>query len=131
MESRRKDLLEWKKTHGLDFELFLLPNDHEAGTLEDLLESIINPENKPVMDCWESYEKGLSKIQLPWRKGMPLTTPAKKTKIYAYLEALLGKSKSQKDKIKEPNRDYTNRDHWNLDADALTELSAFLTKYLE
>lgn len=66
-----------------------------------------------VMDCWGDYETALKEIKLPWRKGEPLTIPAKKTKIYAYLEVLLGVSKSQKSKIKEPNRDYTDKRHWN------------------
>lgn len=41
---------------------------------------------------------------------------AKSIKIYGYLEALLGESKSQKELIKEANRNYENPQHWNLDA---------------
>ena len=52
------------------------------------------------MDCWENYEDSLRQVDLPWREGEPLTIPAKKTKIYAYLEVLLGTSKSQKERIK-------------------------------
>ncbi len=121
-----KEILKWKKDNNLDFELFLLPNNNSEGELEDLLENIINPENKAVMGCWENYEKSLKGITIPWRKGEPLTIPAKKTKIYAYLEALLGKSRSQKKLIKENNRDYLNKDHWNLDAKALKPLADFL-----
>lgn len=40
------------------------------------------------MDCWSDYEKSLAEIKLPWKQGEPLTIPAKKTKIYAYLEVL-------------------------------------------
>ena len=82
------------------------------------------------MDCWSDYEKALAEIKLPWKQGESLTIPAKKTKIYAYLEVLLGTSKSQKEKIKEPNREYTNKNHWNLDADALNELINFLKRHL-
>lgn len=125
-EKRKGDLLAWKEQHSVAFELFLFPNNKSIGELEDLLEQIINPENQPVMDCWGDYEKSLEKIELPWRKGEPLTIPAKKTKIYAYLEVLLGASKSQKSKIKDPNRDYTDKRHWNLEAGALKELIDFL-----
>ena len=52
VDSRRSELLSWKEEHGVDFELFLLPDNHNPGELGDLLESIINPENKPVLDCW-------------------------------------------------------------------------------
>ncbi len=129
-EHRRADLIAWKAKHNLDFELFLMPDNSSNGELEDLLERIIKEDNQPVMDCWTGYEKSLGQVILPWRNGTPLTTPAKKTKIYAYLEALLGKSKSQKKLIKESNRDYLNTDHWNLCADALVPLSNFLTSNL-
>lgn len=91
-EKRRKELLEWKNKVGVEFELFLFPDDKAAGELEDLLEQIINSDNRPVMNCWRMYEDSLKDIILPWKGGMPLTIPAKKTKIYAYLEVLLGDS---------------------------------------
>ena len=131
VDSRRSELLSWKEEHGVDFELFLLPDNHNPGELEDLLESIINPENKPVLDCWNDYEKSLGKVSIPWRDGVPLTIPAKKTKIYAYLESLLGKSRKQKELIKENKRDYTNENHWNLKAEAIEQLSSFLTQNLK
>ncbi|WP_071149788.1 DUF3226 domain-containing protein [Bacteroides ndongoniae] len=120
-EKRRKELLEWKNKVGVEFELFLFPDDKAAGELEDLLEQIINSDNRPVMNCWRMYEDSLKDIILPWKGGMPLTIPAKKTKIYAYLEVLLGDSKSEKKKIKEANRDYTNTNHWDLHSQKLWE----------
>ena len=56
-ETRRASILEWKKQNGLEFELFLLPNNQDKGELEDLLENIINPNNRPIMECCEHYEK--------------------------------------------------------------------------
>lgn len=53
-EKRRNEIMNWKSEYKLDFELFLFPDNHSSGELEDLLESIINPENQPVMDCWEN-----------------------------------------------------------------------------
>lgn len=47
-------------------------------------------------------------------------------KIYGYLEALLGETKSQKELIKEANRNYENPQHWNLDAEYLEPLKAFI-----
>lgn len=124
IDARRKDILDWKQEHDVEFELFLLPNNHDAGTLEDLLENIINPNNRPIFDCWEHYEQELVQIDIPGRTPPPLTTPAKKTKIYGYLEALL--EPKQKDFIKERNRNYENTQHWNLDAEYLEPLKAFL-----
>ena len=57
-------------------------------------------------------------------------TPAKKTKIYAYLETLLGKSRSQKELIKEKNRKYENPQHWNLDSEYLEPLKEFILNCL-
>ena len=51
---------------------------------------------------------------------------AKSTKIYGYLEALLGESKSQKELIKEANRNYENPQHWTLDSEYLEPLKQFL-----
>jgi hypothetical protein len=125
-EARRKELLAVKDQFGVEFELFLLPNDKDAGALEDLLENIINPDNQPVMDCWATYEGELEKVRIPTKTPPTLTIPAKKTKIYAYLETLLGKSRSQKKLIKDPYRNYENTQHWNLDAEYLEPLKEFL-----
>ncbi len=128
--ARRADILNWKQQNGLEFELFLLPNDKDAGALEDLLENIINPNNKPIFECWEEYEKELVKLDIPGRTPPPLTTPAKKTKIYGYLEALLGTTKEEKEMIKERSRKYDNTMHWNLDAEYLEPLKGFLERNL-
>ena len=129
-ETRRKELLAYKEEYGVEFELFLLPNNKDAGELENLLENIINPNNRPIFDCWENYEQELVKLDIPGRTPPPLTTPAKKTKIYGYLEALLGESKSQKKMIKESERKYENTRHWNLDAEYLKPLKEFLEMHL-
>ena len=130
IEARRAELLTIKEGFGVEFELFLLPNDKDAGALEDLLENIINPNNQPVMDCWQTYEGELANVRIPTKTPPTLTIPAKKTKIYAYLETLLGKSKSQKKLIKDANRNYENTQHWNLDAEYLEPLKEFLIKNL-
>ena len=130
IDTRRKELLEWKEKVGVNFELFLLPNDKDKGALEDLLENIINPNNQPIFDCWEDYEKALVELDISGRTPPPLTTPAKKTKIYGYLEALLGPTKDEKELIKERNRKYDNTMHWDLDAEYLGALREFLMRNL-
>ena len=108
-----------------------MPNNQDAGALEDLLENIINPDNQPVMDCWQTYEGELEKVRIPTKTPPTLTIPAKKTKIYAYLETLLGKTRTQKEQIKEKKRDYENALHWNLDAEYLEPLKVFLKYNIE
>lgn len=128
-EKRRTEISEYKTEYGLDFDLFLLPNNQSAGALEDLLENIINPNNQPIFDCWNDYEEELRQVTIPGREK-PLTTPAKKSKIYCYLETLHGTSKSQKKMIKDANRDYLKKEHWNLDAEYIKPLKEFLEKNL-
>lgn len=127
---RLNEINEWKKENNLEFELFLFPNNKSSGELEDLLENIINLNNKEIFECWDNYERELMSIDIPGRTPPPLTTPAKKTKIYGYLEALLSGSSKDKEKIKERNRDYTNSLHWNLNADYLEPLKTFLLSNL-
>lgn len=130
IENRRNEILRYKEKYGLEFELFLLPDNKSAGALEDLLENIINPANQPIFDCWDDYEEELKQVRILGRKE-PLTTPAKKSKIYCYLETLHGTSKSQKEKIKDANRDFLNKEHWNLDAEYIKPLKEFLEKHLK
>ena len=78
------------------------------------------------MDCWQTYEGELANVRIPTKTPPTLTIPAKKTKIYAYLETLLGTSKTQKKLIKDANRNYENTQHWNLDAEYLESLKGFL-----
>lgn len=126
--SRFNDLEQWSNENHVQMDIFLFPNNHDRGDLESLLEHGINPNNKPVFDCWNDYEKSLKKIKIPGR-NIPLTIPARKTKIYAYLEVLLGQSKKQKKLIKEMNRDYQNINHWDLNAPYLKDLKVFLAAY--
>lgn len=130
VEARRKELEAIKEQYNVNFELFLLPNNKDKGALEDMLEQIINPDNKCIFKCWDDYEKELLKQEISWRTPPPLTTPAKKTKIYGYLEALLGGSNTQKELIKEINRNYENTLHWSLDAEYLEPLKEFLNEHL-
>jgi hypothetical protein len=126
--ARRNEIAGWKQKYNLEFELFLFPDNSSDGALEDLLEKMINPENKPVFECWQQFENCL-----PTKTGCtknPLTIPAKKSKIYAYLEVLHGETHSEKERVKDPNRDFKNTAHWDLNATALNELKQFLLQHL-
>ena len=55
-ESRRAELLAIKEEFGVEFELFLLPNNKDVGALEDLLES------KSHLISFESQDYGMTEI---------------------------------------------------------------------
>lgn len=128
-EKRREEIIKYKNEFGLEFELFLLPDNKSTGALEDLLKNTINPNNQPIFDCQNNYENELKTVHIKGR-NLPLTTPAKKSKIYCYLETLHGTSKSQKEKIKDANRNFLKKEHWNLDAEYIKPLKEFLEKHL-
>lgn len=127
---RFQEINDWKNQNNLEFSMFLWPNNSDSGDLETVLEKIINPVNSSIFDCWDVYESCLRTKTIDGRDE-PLTTPAKKTKIYGYLEALLGETRSQKDKIKERNRNYKNIEHWNLNSEHLNTLKTFLDNYFQ
>lgn len=129
-EDRENEILERNKVYNLCFDLFIMPNNKDKGALEDLLEQIINTDNQPIFDCWNNYEGELKTIKITNRPN-PLTIPTKKTKIYAYLEVLLGNSRKEKELIKEKNRDYLNKSHWDLGASYLIPLKEFILKYFD
>ncbi len=119
-EEKLDEIKNARKELGLEFEIFLFPNHELPGDLEVLLSNIVSDKHNALVTCWEQYENCLKTQEYSY------TLPARKTKIYAYLEALVGKSNSQKEKIKERNRNYRNTDHWNLDTDYLHPLKTFL-----
>lgn len=130
IDARRAELEQIKQEKGIAFDLFLMPDNQGIGALEDLLERIINPANQCVIDCWHRYEADLNGQTIAWKTPTTPTSPAKKSMIYGYLEALLGTSKSQKDMIKERNRNYADSNYWNLMSEALQPLKSFLSLYL-
>lgn len=107
------------------FDFFLWPDNYSSGDLESILEQVYNPKHQPFFNCWQAYEDCLTgggEYYLPNRKG----------KVYAYLEALLASSETQRKKagnIRE--RDFLNADHWNLDPTqpVLQPLKLFLDPY--
>lgn len=128
---RRSDILAWKQKYNIEFELFLFPNNIDSGTIETLLEGVINPANQCVIDCWHEYERNLAKQQIAWKKPPQPTCPSEKSKIYGYLEALVGTTKSEKERIKDAFRDFTIPEHWDLNSPAIQPLKDFLLAHLK
>jgi len=122
---RKNFLLNFKERNKLEFQLFLFPNNKDNGDLEVVLENIIPNGNDEVMNCWTKYENCINKL------NRNLTIPANKTKIYAYLEVLLGSTQEEKRKIKEKNRNYLNKKHWNLESEYLLNFKEFLLDSLK
>jgi hypothetical protein len=103
-------------------ELFLFPNHAHLGNLETLLTEIAV--DKKLIDCFLQYEKCIEGYN----------KPVNKSKIFAYLDALLpekNKKGSKGDLIQEVNRDYKNKLHWDLSHKYLDPLKEFLATHLK
>lgn len=109
------------------FNVFLLPNNHDNGDLETLLERIINPQNQPLLDCWHTYEQCI----LGQKEYIPrtLSVPIRKSKIYSYMEVLHGTSNKEREQAKEKNRDYSKSEDWLLNHSEIQPLHRFLAPY--
>ena len=105
-------------------EIFLFPNHKDDGDLETLLCSIAIEKHKVIFDCWEKYEDCLKS-----NKNHSYTIPSRKSKVYAYLEALLGKTNKEKELISKP--DYTNKEHWDLSHQNLNPLYQFIKENID
>ncbi len=109
------------------FDIFVLPNQQDTGTVEDLLENVINKKHSQIFDCWNEFENCLS-------KNKSLTIPAKKSKIYSYLECLHGITNQEKDKCKDPYRDFQDENLWeirNLNNPYIKKLKDFFDLYIK
>ena len=94
------------------FEIFLFPNDSITGTLENLLEKIINSEHERIFACFEEYKQCISKRLSEYE------LPGMKAKIYAYKQVL---------GILEAPFDPR---YWDFENTALTPLKRFLERNL-
>ena len=108
------------------YDIFVLPNHQDKGTVEDLLENVINKKHSQIFECWNEFENCLS-------KNKSFTIPAKKSKIQSYLECLHGVTNQEKDKCKDPNRDFQDESLWDikdLENPYILKLKKFLDKHL-
>ena len=116
--ARREQVLQIKERAGIEFELFLMPNDQAAGNLESVLYQIINPDHYVIFNCFDEYQNCLRNSSGSYH------LPNLKSKIYAYLEALL--PRNQTEMLRDDKRNYKNTDHWNLNNPYLDPLRKFL-----
>jgi len=116
---KRREEIEEKKTElGIEFALFLFPNDRNSGELEDLLLQICSDKAPAIFGCFETYKDCIRQIDHDYTK------PDLKTKLYAYSEITTGNGK-------EKERDYKNPENWDLKSETLTPLLSFLKRHLK
>ncbi len=127
---RQHELMDKAKVLGLEFELFLWPNNQSDGDVEVLMESIARKDLYPeFFDCFGKYERCVSQ-----RKNEDgscfYTTPNRKGKLHTYFHSL-PISKTMKDKFGKGQWRWDNPKIWNLDSESLIPIKYFLSSNLK
>ncbi|GAK35623.1 DUF3226 domain-containing protein [Bacteroides graminisolvens] len=123
-EKRKAELLSVKAEKGVDFELFLFPNNKDDGTFEHLLEHLATEEHKGLLECFEGYESCIR-----GRNNPKYISPDQKAKMYAYVSTQTDPKYIKM--FKKGDWRFNQTDLWNLDVDYLTPLKDFLSSNLE
>lgn len=123
-EKRKAELLSVKAEKGVDFELFLFPNNKDDGTFEHLLEHLATEEHKGLLECFEGYESCIR-----GRNNPKYISPDQKAKMYAYVSTQTDPKDIKM--FKKGDWRFNQTDLWNLDVDYLTPLKDFLSSHLE
>lgn len=123
-EKRKAELLSVKAEKGVDFELFLFPNNQDNGTFEHLLEHLATEEHKGLLECFEGYESCIR-----GRNNPKYISPDQKAKMYAYVSTQTDPKDIKM--FKKGDWRFNQTDLWNLDVDYLTPLKDFLSSNLE
>lgn len=123
-DKRKKEIEEFKKQLGVSFELFLFPDNKNDGDYEFLLETIINPEHKGLLDCFDKYETCISQYKSEdgeFRYKIPI----RKSKIYSYIDAF-PKSRKINERFKKGDWFFEDKEIWIMTHEILTPLKDFL-----
>ena len=123
-EKRKAELLSVKAEKGVDFELFLFPNNKDDGTFEHLLEHLATEEHKGLLECFEGYESCIR-----GRNNPKYVSPDQKAKMYAYVSTQTDPNDIKM--FKKGDWRFNQTDLWNLNVDYLTPLKNFLSSHLK
>jgi len=98
--------------------IFLFPNNQENGNLETLLKKSVAAGNEQLFDCIDDYVKCRNKIGIKNQNHID-----EKEKIYIYHGSFKNSGRA-----KGSEREYLNKDIWDLDSPHLQPLKDFLQK---
>ena len=125
-KSRCDEINSLKSELGIDFSLFLFPNDKDDGAFENLLLNIVNPKHKGILECFKGYEMCLRGHDPDERI---YETPNRKAEIYSYITTFKH-SRKQRERIKGGDWDFCNTEYWCLDTPYVEPLKEFLMEHV-
>jgi hypothetical protein len=118
--ARRSEVLNDFQGFNIPVHLFLFPNNALSGSLETALCAVAV--KRDILMCFEDYEDCIRDYE----------SPVIKSKVFAYLDALLPSANKKNDKndlIQDAKRNYKNAAHWNLHHKYLNPLRNFLQQF--
>ena len=128
-EKRKAELLSKRDELGLDFDLFLWPNNERDGDVEVLMEEIARKDLYPeLFDCYSKYEHCISLRKNEDGKVF-YHLPNRKNKLHTYFTTL-PISQTKRKKAGKGAWLWNDPNIWNLDAEAMIPIKEFLSKYL-
>ncbi len=113
---RRVELTQIAGKLGINFELFLFPNNASNGIVEDLLITTIPHENHPFINCFHQYCDSVRQIN-------PKVIFSPKSAFFAYIEATGQPQKMEKVNFADPI-------FWDLKSATLDNLKVFLQQHI-
>lgn len=127
---RRDELLARKADLGLEFDLFLWPNNGSDGDVEVLMESIARKDLYPqFFDCFGKYEQCISKLKNA-DGSCYYTTPNRKSKLHTYFHSL-PISNAKKKRFGHNEWCWDDPTIWNLDSESMNPIKEFLSSNLK
>ena len=128
-DAKSKWLADNKKKHGVEFPVFLYPDNSNNGDVECLMEHIARRDlHKCWFDCFEDYEKCVLGIKNSEGNNI-YNIPNLKGKLHTYISSMNLSSK-EKSKIGSGNWLFENENYWNLKSKELIPLIEFLRTHL-
>ena len=126
-EKRKSSLEDFKKQAGIEFDLFLWPDNKGDGDFELLLSKVINAKHQCLLDCYDEFEKNVRQHDPQEEKYV---TPGRKGKMYTY-ETLHKGLQKLGNEIKAGYWQFDNPEYWNLEGEKLNPFVEFLTPYFD
>lgn len=114
---------------GVQYDLFLWPDNNHDGDVESLMEVLARKDlYSEYFDCFEKFEHCLSNRKKSDGVTPFYTSPNLKAKLYAYVSSL-PMSNSKKSKIGHGQWQFDNPDIWAIEKTATMPIGVFLLKY--
>lgn len=123
--ARSSEILSERDRMGVDFDLFLMPDNSEDGDFETVIDAIARKDlHKDFFDCFTGYEMCIAGHL--GADGTPkYETPNQKAKLYAYITSMR-MSNTKRNKAKSGNWLFDNSEYWDIDSPTLEPLKSFL-----